>query len=91
MSSIIDAAIRECAYSAECQEHCDHHTKVANSVGDKCFLASNRSRVASVPERNEEVRASANALPPEESDEQVFAKHQHEHREHKQIEVQEKL
>ena len=44
-----------------------------------------------MPERNQEVRASTNALPPEEGNEQVFAEHQHEHREHKQVEVQEKL
>ena len=91
MSSFIDAVIRECAYCTERQEHCRHYAEVANAVGDKCFFASNCSRVAGVPERNKEVRASSDTLPPEESNEQVFAENQHEHGEHKQVEVQEKL
>ena len=91
MSGFIDAVIRESSYCTERQKHCGHHTKVADAVGNKSFFAGNCSRVAGMPERNEEVRASANALPPKEGDEQVFAEHQHEHREHEQVEVQEKL
>ena len=44
-----------------------------------------------MPERNEEVRASAYAFPAKEGDEQVFAKYQHEHGKHEQVEVQKEL
>ena len=44
-----------------------------------------------MPEGDEEVRACAHALPPKEGDQQVFAKHQHEHGEHEQVEIQEEL
>ena len=44
-----------------------------------------------VPERDQQVRARADALPPEERDEHVLAEHQHQHAEREQVEVQEEL
>ena len=44
-----------------------------------------------MPERNEEVRANTHAFPTKEGNEQVFTKHQHQHGEHEQVEVQKEL
>ena len=44
-----------------------------------------------MPERNKEVRTRSHAFPPEEGNEQVLAKHQHQHGEDEKVQVDEKL
>ena len=44
-----------------------------------------------MPERNQEVGARSDPFPSEEGDEQILAEYQHEHRQHKQVQIQEEL
>ena len=55
------------------------------------FLPATGVRFLLEPERDEEVRAGADALPAEEGEQQVVAEHEHEHREHEQVQVDEEL
>ena len=55
------------------------------------FLPAEALASLGEPEGDEEVRAGADALPAEERDQQVVAEHQHEHREHEQVQVDEEL
>ena len=44
-----------------------------------------------MPKRNQEVRTRSHALPPKEGNEQVFAKHQHQHGEDEKVQIDEEL
>ena len=73
----------------EDQEHREHEAEVADAVGDERLLARDRGRVALEPERDQQVRAQADALPPEEGQQEARAEHEHEHRGREQVEVRE--
>ena len=86
-----DRRVVERAERGEGQEHRDHEAPVTDAVGDEGLLAGRGVGVVGEPERDEEVRAGAHALPAEEGDEQVVAQHQHQHREDEQVQVDEEL
>ena len=73
----------------EDQEHREHEAEVADAVRDERLLARDRGRVALEPERDEQVRAEAHALPAQEGEQEARAEHEHEHRRREQVEVRE--
>ena len=91
LGAVVDHRVADRADRLERQEHRDHEARVADAVGDERLLAGRRRRRSGLPERDQEVRAGADALPPEERDEQVLAEDEHQHREREQVEVEEEL
>ena len=73
----------------EDQEHRDHEPEVADARGDERLLARDRGTPALEPERDQQVRAEADALPAEERDEEARAEHQDQHRGAEQVHVRE--
>ena len=71
----------------EDQEHRDHEADVADAGGDERLLARVRRRVALVPERDQQVGAEPDALPPEEGHEEAAAQHQDQHGGDEQVHV----
>ena len=91
LGGVVERAVAHRADGLEGEEHRQHEAPVTDAVGDERLLAGGRGRLAGVPERDQEVRAGADALPTEERDQQVLAEHQQRHREHEQVQVQEEL
>ncbi len=75
----------------EPEEHREHEPPVADAVGDECLLAGGGRRLTLVPERDQQVRTRADALPTEERDQQVLAEDEQRHRQHEQVHVEEEL
>ena len=86
-----EAGVAERAHRLEGEEHRQHEAEVADAVGDEGLLARHRGAVAVEPERDQEVGAGAHALPAEEGHDEVLAQHEHEHREHEEVQVDEEL
>jgi hypothetical protein len=82
-------AIVERADLREDQEHREHEAEVADAVRDERFLARDRGGVALEPERNQQIRAQADAFPTHERHQEARAEHQHEHRSREQVHVRE--
>ena len=77
----------ERAVGREDQEHREQEPDVTDAVGDEGLLPRDRGGVALEPERDQQVRAEADALPPEEGHEEARAEHQDQHRRGEEVEV----
>ena len=77
------------AERGEDQEYPDQHRGVADAGDDERLLPGIGGYLPLVPERDEEVRAQADPLPPDVKEGQVVGQDQQEHGRHEQVEVRE--
>src|SRR5690606_23479938 len=86
-----ELAVVDGAQRREGEEDGDEEAPVTHPVGDERLLAGRRVGLVGEPERDEQVRAEADALPADEGDEEVAAQDEQQHREDEQVEVDEEL
>ena len=71
------------------QEHRAEQAEVADAVGDERLLAGRGVGELVVPEADEQVRAEADALPPDEQHREVVRQDERQHREDEEVQVRE--
>src|SRR5690606_24875804 len=84
-------AVVDGAQRGEGEEDGEQEAPVADPVGDERLLAGRGVGLVGEPERDEQVGAEADALPPDEGDEEVAAQDEQQHREDEEVEVDEEL
>ena len=71
------------------QQHAEKEAEVADSVDDEGFLAGVGGGLLFEPEADQQVRAQADAFPPDEQHQEIRAQHEHEHERREQVQVRE--